>query len=81
MILKVALISELELSFSLFLSLSFSLFPHLLMANGSNILQCIKVEMVFMKTTLCNVNDYVPKHDRHAKNKVICALLWILRGN
>jgi hypothetical protein len=76
MILKVALISELVLPFSLF-----SLFPHLLMANGSNTLQCIKVEMVFMKTTLCNVNDYVPKHDRHAKNKVICALLWILRGN
>jgi hypothetical protein len=51
------------------------------MANGRNILQCIKVDMIVTMTTLCYVNDYVSKHDRHAKNKVICALLGILRGN
>jgi hypothetical protein len=63
---------------SVSLSLSFSTFTN---ADGRNILQCIKVDMIVTMTTLCYVNDYVSKHDRHAKNKVICALLGILRGN
>jgi hypothetical protein len=35
--------------------------------------------MIVTTTTICNINNYVSKHDRHAKNKLICTLLGILR--
>jgi hypothetical protein len=36
--------------------------------------------MMVTVTTRCSDRDFVPKHNRNAKNMMNCALLGILRG-